>query len=81
MNWQLQEAKSKFSKVVRAAQSSGPQVITVHGKETAVVISAAEYRQLTHQECSLLAFFQNSPLVGVELDLDRSKDLGRDIEL
>lgn len=39
--WPLQEAKAKFSKVVRLAQTEGPQVVTVHGKE-AVKITAVE---------------------------------------
>ena len=81
MAWQLQEAKNKLSQVVQKAQKSGPQVITVHGKEAVVVISSDEYRKLTHKEGSLVEFFQNSPLRGVELDLDRSKDTGRDINL
>lgn len=81
MSWQLQEAKNKLSQVVKQAREVGPQVITVHGKETAVVISADDYRTLTHQKESLLEFFQNSPLKGVELDTARSKDLGREIEL
>ncbi len=81
MNWQLQEAKSKFSKVVREAQSFGPQIITVHGKEAAVVISAEEYKRLVQQNGSLLDFFQDSPLRGADLDVDRSRDLGRDIVL
>ena len=46
MNWQLQEAKNKFSQVVREAQEHGPQIITVHGKEAAVVLSAEEYSTL-----------------------------------
>ena len=81
MTWQLQEAKNKFSQVVQEAQKSGPQVITVHGKETVVVISSDEYRKLMHKEGSLVEFFQNSPLHGMALDLERSKDTGRDIDL
>ena len=37
--WSLQDAKAKFSEVVRRAQSEGPQTVTVHG-EPAVVITA-----------------------------------------
>lgn len=81
MNWQLQEAKSKFSQVVREAQTSGPQVITVHGKETAVVISAQEYNQLIHRQGSLAEFLMNSPLRGSGLVIERDQDLGRDMEL
>lgn len=38
--WPLQEAKAKFSELVRRAQTDGPQTVTVHG-EPAVVITKA----------------------------------------
>jgi prevent-host-death family protein len=41
--WKLQDAKARFSEVVRKAQTEGPQHVTVHGKEAVVVISASEY--------------------------------------
>ncbi len=50
MNWQLQEAKNKLSRLVQEAQRAGPQVITVRGEEAVVVISADEYRRLTKQK-------------------------------
>ena len=81
MSWQLQEAKNKLSKLIHDARTSGPQSITVRGKETAVVLSAEDYRKLTKKQGSLIAFFQESPWAEVELDLTRSKETGRDIEL
>jgi prevent-host-death family protein len=39
--WPLQEAKAKFSELVRLAQTEGPQIVTVHGSP-AVTISKAE---------------------------------------
>lgn len=80
-SWQLQEAKNRLSHVVDEAVKHGPQVITRRGVETAVVIGVEEYRKLTKRKGTLLDFFQNSPLRGVELDLTRSKDTGRDIDL
>ena len=44
--WQVQEVKQRFSEVVRRAVSEGPQVVTRHGEEVAVVIDIAEYRRL-----------------------------------
>src|SRR4051794_10054518 len=41
--WKLQEAKSRFSEVVRRARSEGPQRVTVHGKDAVVVVSTEEY--------------------------------------
>ncbi|MCB2262883.1 MAG: type II toxin-antitoxin system Phd/YefM family antitoxin [Candidatus Thiosymbion ectosymbiont of Robbea hypermnestra] len=81
MNWQLQEAKNKFSRVVEEARHHGPQIITVRGKETAVVLSIEEYGRLDRHEDSLLEFFRKSPLRGVDLDITRDQDWGRDIEL
>lgn len=43
--WPLQDAKAKFSEVIRAAENE-PQHITLRGEEKAVVISSEEYRRL-----------------------------------
>ena len=59
-SWQLQEAKAKFSDVVKAAAVK-PQIITVHGKETAVILSYDGYMDMTTPKQSLFDFFQNSP--------------------
>ena len=82
--WQLQVAKARFSELFRRALSEGPQLITRQGKEGVVMISDEQYERLVgkaHQPKSLLQFFRESPLVGVDLDLERNKDEGRDIEL
>ncbi len=80
-HWQLQDAKNRFSKVVEMAVKSGPQVVTKRGVDTIVIISMEEYRKLTRPENDLLEFFDNSPLKGVDLDLERNKDLPREVEL
>jgi antitoxin Phd len=82
--WQLQTAKARFSEVFRLARTEGPQRITRQGKEGVVMISDEQYDRLTvksHQPKSLVQFFRESPLVGVELDLERDEDTGRDIKL
>jgi antitoxin Phd len=82
--WQLQTAKAKFSEVFRLARTEGPQRITRQGKEGVVMISDEQYDRLTvkaRQPKSIVQFFRESPLVGVDLDLERDKDSGRDIEL
>lgn len=71
--WQLHEAKNKFSKIVQQAVESGPQIITRHGTEIAVILSMEEYRQLLTQKQKLTTFFRESPLANVELDLARDK--------
>ncbi len=83
-DWQVQTAKARFSEVFRLARTEGPQRITRQGKEGVVMISDEQYHRLTvksHQPKNLVQFFRESPLVGVELDLERAKDAGRDIEL
>ena len=83
-NWELQTAKAKFSEVFRLARTEGPQRITRQGKEGVVLISDEQYRRLltkSHQPKSIVQFLQESPLVGVALDLERDKDTGRDLEI
>ncbi len=79
--WQLQEAKNRLSEVVRKAISEGPQVITLHGADAAVVVSAKDFGRMSRPKGKLVDFFRNSPLVGVQLPLTRSKDIGRKIDL
>jgi len=71
--WQLQEAKNKFKEMVEAALTKGPQLITKRGVETAIVLSFADYRKLLLTQKKLSDFFRESPLAGVELDLDRDR--------
>ena len=79
--WALQDAKNRFSEVVDHALREGPQTITRRGKETAVVVSVEDFQRLTADRRSLVSFFRNSPLTGVELDLERPDDYGREIVL
>lgn len=79
--WQLQEAKNRFSELVRLAREEGPQTITVHGTDAVVVVAADQYRKLAPRKGTLVDFFRRSPLVGVELDIARSTDLGRTVAL
>ena len=80
-SWQLQDAKNRLSEVVEHALAGEPQTITRRGKDAVVVVSIDEFRRLTHAGGSLLEFFQASPLAGVELDLERSKEPPREVSL
>lgn len=80
MAWQVQEAKQKFSEVVRRAVEQGPQVITRHGQEVAVIVSAAEYRELTKGDDGFKAFLLFAPDLE-SLDLRRSRDTAPTVEL
>ncbi len=44
--WQLQEAKQRFSELIRAVENDGPQSVTRHGKEVAVVVDTSTYQRL-----------------------------------
>jgi prevent-host-death family protein len=79
--WQLQEAKSRLSQVVEHALREGPQTITLRGKPAVVVVSFEEFQNLTRPGTSLREFFRQSPFYGTELDLERSKDVSREVPL
>ena len=77
MAWQLQAAKQRFSELVSRAEREGPQVVTKHGREAVVVVSAEEYRRLTGPGESLVEFLRSAPDLDA-LDLRRAPDRGRE---
>lgn len=80
--WQMQEAKSRLSEVVKDAEHEGPQEITVHGRPVAVVLSRADYDRLAGTGESLVAFMRRSPLAGADdLDFPRDTSLTREVSL
>lgn len=79
MAWQLQDAKQRFSELVRRALDEGPQMVTRHGEEAVVVVSARQYRELAG-ESDFKQFLLAGPDLSV-LDLERSRELPRDVEL
>jgi prevent-host-death family protein len=80
MRWQLQEAKQRFSELVRHARAEGPQVVTKHGEEVAVVVSIEEYRRLTDKLPSFKQFLLAAPDLDA-LEIDRSRERARVVEL
>ena len=82
--WQLQTAKAQFSEVFRRARTEGPQHVTKAGKEEVVILSKEDFDRLNGPAPKVGGtwdFFRNSPLVGLDLDLERDDDYGREIEL
>jgi antitoxin Phd len=80
--WQLQEAKQKFSELVRRAEREGPQVVTRHGEEVVVVVPAEEYRRMSGRDgekMSFKEFLMSAPDLSV-LDLERPREMPRDVE-
>ncbi len=71
MNWQIQEAKARFSEMVARAIKKGPQTVTRHGKPVAVLVPADQYRRLRSKGKSLKALLAAAPLKGVEIKRSR----------
>jgi len=80
-HWQLQDAKNRFSEVVQKALKNGPQMITRRGIKTAVIMSVKDYQKLTRPKKNIVDFFSKSPVQGVDLDLTRNRDTGRELDL
>jgi len=72
--WRLQDAKARFSELVRRAHSDGPQHVTLHGRDAVVVIDAAEFKRLQGQRTGqlLIDALQASPHRGTEIAPRRS---------
>ncbi|GIJ29426.1 antitoxin [Micromonospora qiuiae] len=81
MHWQVQEAKQRFSEVLRAAASGEAQVVTRHGQEVAVVIDINEYRRLRGEQVELMDYLRSGPLLDIDLDVERATDLPREVDL
>jgi antitoxin Phd len=80
-SWQLQNAKSKFSRLVEQALQDGPQFVTRHGNNAVVVLSYKQFQELTKPQTDLVGFLRTSPLSGMDLDIVRDKNHPRDIAL
>lgn len=79
--WKLEDAKARFSEVVRHAREEGPQRVSVRGHDAVVVMSVEEFERLAPEKPRLpfVQFMESLHLEG--LDLEREIDRGRDIEL
>lgn len=80
--WKLQDAKARFSEVVRRARTEGPQRVTVRGQDAVVIIAAEELERLlppTTDSVPFVAFMESLTVDG--LDLTRALDVGRDVAL
>ncbi len=79
MSWKLADAKAKLSEVVNAALEEGPQRIT-RRNDAVVLIPEDEYRTLRGEKVSFVDYLTSAKDLD-DLDLSRSPDLSRDIEL
>jgi prevent-host-death family protein len=81
--WLLQDAKARFSELVRKVRSEGPQHVTVHGRDEVVVIAAEEFRRLKGSATgqALVEAMQASPHRGIEIAPKRGTMPVRDVPL
>ena len=87
-HWQIQEAKQRFSEMIRAVTTEGPQVITRHGEDVAVVVDIGEYRRLTRPAVDIANILLGGPKldnntadVFAEIEAERKADFGRPVDL
>lgn len=80
MRWPVQDAKQRFSELIRTAHLDGPQVVTRHGEEIAVVIDIADYRRLKGETVEFKDYLRAGPALD-DLDLGRPADRPRSIDL
>ncbi len=68
-HWLLQDAKARFSELVRRVRSEGPQHVTVHGRDEVVVIAAEEFRRLQGLQTgrALVEVLQAAPYPEIDL--------------
>ncbi len=79
--WQLQDAKARFSEVIRACHEEGPQDITLRGDLTAVVLSQTDYARMAAPKPSFVEWLRASPFVGLDIDIERDPSPAREIDL
>jgi antitoxin Phd len=78
--WQVQQAKTRLSEVIKRAHTEGPQTITRHGSARAVVLSIEDYSALTAHKRDFKAHLLGGPKFD-EFSVTRDPDTGRDVEI
>jgi prevent-host-death family protein len=80
MMWQVQQAKARLSEVIERARTDGPQFITRHGAEQAVILSIEDYRSMTAPKMDFVSYLLSGPKVE-GFEIERDMDTGRDVDL
>src|SRR5438552_10939057 len=80
-HWLLQDAKARFSELVRKVRSEGPQHVTVHGRDEVVVIAAEDFRRLKGSITgkALIEAVQASPHRDIDIEARRTPLPVRDV--
>ena len=81
--WPLQDAKARFSELVRRVRSEGPQHVTVRGRDEVVVVAAEEFRRMKGERtgAALIAALQASPYRDIDIEPQRERLPVRDVKL
>jgi antitoxin Phd len=81
--WRLQDAKARFSEVVRLARQAGPQRVTVRGRDAVVVVASEEYDRLRHPEtgAALVRAMADPRVRDLEIEHPKIRSSARDVEL
>jgi prevent-host-death family protein len=78
--WPLQDPKSQLSDMVQLARREGPQTISEHGIDRAVLLSIEDYRALSGAVPDFAKYLLAGPKAD-DLVIARDKDAGRTVEL
>jgi len=79
-SWSLQDAKARFSELVRLVKAKGPHIVTLRGSPEIVIMTVKDYDALQSQRPSLLKLMKSSPLAGMDMDVER-KSSSREFDL
>ena len=82
-HWLLQDAKARFSELVRRVRSEGRQHVTVHGRDEVVIVSAEEFRRLKGERSgdALIAAMQAAPYREIDIEPERDRTPVRGVDL
>jgi len=67
--WPVQDAKARFSELLKASLTQGPQVVTLRGVEAAVLVPVEEWRSLQERARPSLKALLLAPEPQADLDL------------
>jgi prevent-host-death family protein len=79
-SWPVQDAKARFSELLTACLTHGPQMVTRRGQEAVVILAAHDFRRLSGHTVNLLDCLLHAPR-GAELLTERSDEAIRDVGL
>jgi prevent-host-death family protein len=74
--WRVEHAKARFSELIEKARTEGPQTITRHGRECAVLMSIEDYRSLLSRQPDVRTVLLGGPKVD-GFGIERDGDTGR----